>query len=185
MQLYLIPLLSLLVFTGCTASQDDLYNAAFQGNIVEVEKLIKKGADPNKPNSLDGYPLHGAVLGGQLNVVKLLISKGANVNQKDPLTNQNTLANGGYGNFSIAQTLVQAGAEINHQGTNEGRTLPSPLLWAILHNNDDVALYLLEQGADPTLKDFKGRTPLEVAKSKNKLNIVQTLETALKNRTEK
>ena len=40
----------------------------------------------------------------------------------------------------------------------------TPLHYAARMNNTDVAELLLKQGADATLKDDRGRTPLDIAR---------------------
>jgi ankyrin repeat protein len=61
----------------------DLHSAAFDGNVEEVKKLLKKGADPNIKDKYGWTPLHWAASGGHVDVVKLLLVHGADPTVKD------------------------------------------------------------------------------------------------------
>jgi uncharacterized protein len=61
------------------------------------------------------------------------------------------------GHLAAVQSLLDAGADIN-QVTAGDRT--SPLLISIVNGHFDLAQYLLEKGADPTLASENGVTPL-------------------------
>jgi uncharacterized protein len=64
------------------------------------------------------------------------------------------------GNLQMARVLVDAGADLQRPAANGTR----PLLAAIINNHIELALYLLEKGADPnTPDDFHKRTPLFAA----------------------
>ena len=60
-----------------------LYDAASDGNVVEVVLLIKNGADVNAKDDLGGSALIKAAENGHTEIAKLLINNGANVNAKD------------------------------------------------------------------------------------------------------
>lgn len=60
----------------------------------------------------------------------------------------------------IVDDLVRAGAKVNHAA---GMMKSTPLHEAARHGNVAVAKALLNQGADPHLKDRKGLTPLDRA----------------------
>jgi uncharacterized protein len=64
------------------------------------------------------------------------------------------------GNLQLARTLVEAGADLERPSGNGTR----PLVTAIINNHIELALYLLEKGADPNAADdFYKRTPLFAA----------------------
>ena len=64
------------------------------------------------------------------------------------------------GNLRLARMLVDAGADLQRPSGNGTR----PLVAAIINNHIELALYLLEKGADPnTADDFHKRTPLFAA----------------------
>ena len=59
---------------------------------------------------------------------------------------------GGY-SLEMAKLLVERGADVNHISGAAART---PLLRAIWKKNNPVARYLLQNGADPTIKSDRG-----------------------------
>ena len=61
------------------------------------------------------------------------------------------------GHAEAAQLLIDAGGEVNHV-TGGDRT--SPLLMAVINGNYDLAMTLLEKGADPNLTSEDGAGPL-------------------------
>ena len=61
-----------------------LIKAVRSGNIREIKKFLRKGANPNTTSPrLDTSPLQYAVAYGDLNRIKLLINWGADIKQRD------------------------------------------------------------------------------------------------------
>ena len=74
--LLLTTIVAVLV-VGCGTS---IYEAAEEGQIEEVKKLLPAGADVNTKTKFMETPLHFAAENGQKEVAELLIDKGADVN---------------------------------------------------------------------------------------------------------
>ena len=64
------------------------------------------------------------------------------------------------GHVEATRTLLAGGADINGQSTSDRTT---PMLMATINGHFDLAMYLLDQGADPTLVSDAGATPLYAA----------------------
>lgn len=64
------------------------------------------------------------------------------------------------GNLEVVKALLEGGADIN-QVTDGDKT--SPLLMAVINGQFDLAMYLLDHGADPKLASENGATPLYAA----------------------
>jgi hypothetical protein len=121
-----------------------LFIAAGLGNLAEVEKLVRAGADMNKATKDDGMTaLHGAVHRGQLAVVQYLVQQGADKNKATHDGITPLLIAVHYGHLAVVQCLVQQGADIN-QAASDGLT---PLSTATAAGRVAVANYLREQGA--------------------------------------
>ena len=61
------------------------------------------------------------------------------------------------GHITTAEALLAGGANVNLVSPGDAT---SPLLIAIINGHFDLAMYLLERGADPTLASSAGATPL-------------------------
>ena len=64
------------------------------------------------------------------------------------------------GRHDVVKALLEGGADIDQV---TGGDLSSPLLMATLNGHFDLAMWLLEQGADPNLQSDPGATPLYAA----------------------
>ncbi len=62
---------------GSDACASPLHEAAFQGCVDEVRRLLEAGADPHARSFTGETPLHLAALAGRADVVRLLLDKGA------------------------------------------------------------------------------------------------------------
>ena len=73
-----------------------------------------------------------------------------------------------------AQAAIQAGADVNYVNESEGGE--TPLFAAVIGSRDiSVIRMLLEKGADPNIKDLRGRTPLYWTASYGDLEKVEIL----------
>ena len=84
MKSQLIAIVAAVLVVGCggpSASERALLNAAENGNIIAVKRLLAAGVNVNAATYSSETPLHFAA-SGQKEVVELLIAKGADVNFK-------------------------------------------------------------------------------------------------------
>lgn len=119
-----------------------------------AQNLLKGGAYVNARTNAQYTPLTLAVKMRDPNLVRLLILFGANIN--DIISSQMTALALAicYNNYTIICMLLEAGAN-----PNRGFCLHR----ATYLSTDQVALDLLNAGADPNLKDLSGRNALECA----------------------
>ena len=83
------------------------------------------------------------------------------------------------GDFPLVQFHVQSGVNLNYQ---HPEILMTVLVTAIKNHHTEIALYLLEQGADPKLESyFDQLTPLQAAlKYKNSQVLAKLKEMGIK-----
>jgi uncharacterized protein len=164
---------------GNNDEQTPLMIAARIGSLPLVQTLVKAGARVNERERYRGQTaLMWAVASRSVDVVDFLIRQKADVDARATINdwgNQITSEPraqyrpaGGLtallyatrsGCLECAKLLVKGGADINRP-TPEGVT---PLMNAIDNNSYEIANYLLDQGANPHLSDWWGRTALYLA----------------------
>jgi ankyrin repeat protein len=137
--------------------------ASEEGHGGVVRWLLDKGATIDERDNLGRTPLWLASLETRLPVVQLLLERGA-----DP-----TIAGMGgrtplaiaalFGRLEVVRFLLShpsAGAALNHRDRFGGTAL-----WAACERGrGGVVTALLESGADPTIADNEGTTPMAIAK---------------------
>ena len=170
-----------------------LMSCANLGVTEGVKALIKHGADLEaKENREDQTALMWAAAEGHAEVVKVLVANSADVHARSrmvsapkphivampealsvwksnyPATVRFPEISGDFtalhfvaqqGNVDSARILLEAGADINAPHQENG----SPLLIAIASGHEQLALFFLEKGADPNIKDGWGISPLHYA----------------------
>ena len=100
-----------------------LYEAAEQGDLGDIAKLLDAGADVNTALVGDGSPLIGAARGGRVEAVRLLLGRGADPNlavsgDGNPLI---MAAREGHGN--VVELLLTSGARIDEVAPGDENAL--------------------------------------------------------------
>jgi hypothetical protein len=136
------------------AGLGELVQAVQNRDNKRVRKLIDSGADLNQTSGV-WTPMLAAVAGNNEASLKLLLAAGASIDIRQP--DGDTLVHRASG--ANLKTLVSHGADVN--ATNaKGAT---PLHYAARFGQLGSARMLLELGADRTLRDRDGKTPLDRA----------------------
>lgn len=134
--------------------------AISSGNIYAVEKILKLGADPNQ-KSKGITPLILAIKRKQPQIVKLLIETGADVNKTNSCAfflgpkyaNSPNLIN----NFDPTSKIG-----VPHYGPS-APIFPSPIFFAIETRQPEIAIMLINAGANVNCVNHAGSTPLDFA----------------------
>lgn len=145
-----------------------LMTAARTGKVAPVEALIKRGADVNAWERRGQTALMWAAADGHAEVVDSLIRAGADIHS--------TLPDSGFtafffaareGRTEVVRALLKAGIDVN-QTIQPQKTSPknpgrgtSALILAVENGHFDLAVSLVEAGADPN-DQRAGFTPLHV-----------------------
>lgn len=148
------------IATYCsTEGATPLHIVSEQGRVEIIQLLINHGAIIDYQDFDGDTPLHQACLGKEPEAVKLLLSAGANPQTKNKqLFTPFHLACGGTSLQSVAN-IIHYNIDVNKR-TAAGET---PLMIALRGNSEYVVYFLLDNGANPNLKNNKDKLALDVA----------------------
>ena len=150
--------------------------AAYNSDPAVVQALIDEGADPQAGNKADVLPIHMAArYNANPAVLARLLAAGSNLEARDilgrtPLMVAVRLSH----SLPVLELLVDAGADL--QTVDNSLYGNTPLHWAM--QNDEfpqLAVLLLEAGADPTAPDVFGLTPLHHASNRTNAVVFEAI----------
>ncbi|MED6270124.1 hypothetical protein CHARACLAT_006764 [Characodon lateralis] len=153
------PCWGILISQGSWADRSPLHDAASQGRLLVLRRLLAEGYLANTNTINHVTPLHEACLSGHVACVRALLSVGANVNAAtiDGVTPlYNCCASGSIGCMEL---LLQNGAHMHTQHAH----FPSPLHEACRRGNSQCVESLLFHGADPDYQVPHLGSPLYVS----------------------
>lgn len=183
----------------------DLIYWAKQGNLERVEGCLNCGEDIDVQDKHKKTALISAINAGAWNVVRYLVDQKANLNLVDEngmtalcyviekyylnmagyfldsgaktnvIKAENPLMFAAGGNdLKIARLLVHYGCEINQHLSY------TPLINAVINQADPEMIgFLLENGADISIKDSEGRTAMDIAKANGNDVAIELLNRAI------
>ncbi|ROJ48019.1 Serine/threonine-protein phosphatase 6 regulatory ankyrin repeat subunit C, partial [Anabarilius grahami] len=151
-----------------------LHMAAIQGHFTRSQILIQNGAEVECIDKFGNTPLHAAAKHGHELLISILLNNGADVGRY-PLHYASV-----NGSYLCTVALVKAGADVNELDLNGCSPLHYAAAAQTSHraeqncpdkqsssDSDEEALwcleFLLHSGADPTLRDSKGFSPVHYA----------------------
>lgn len=173
-----IFVIALFVFASAAAaiqSNLSLDQAARDGNLPEVKRLIETGADSNALNKWGASALTGASSGASKShteIVRFFVTHGVDVNKR--VTDGTTALNEAsfWGNTGTVRVLLDAKADVN-SAKNNGYT---PLLSAASRGHLEIVKLLIAAGADLNHQTRSGGfTALHFAASAGHRDIVKLL----------
>jgi ankyrin repeat protein len=135
--------------------------AAGAGQLLIVEYLLKKGANPDEKNGTHKTPLSIASSNNRNEVVKALLKGKADVNLEDHNRKIALHYAAEYNNYDIVMTLLEPSYHVNTNALDSQRY--SPLHCACMKGNDRVASLLLKSGANCNARSQRGETPLHLS----------------------
>ncbi|MBN8827345.1 MAG: ankyrin repeat domain-containing protein [Sphingobacteriia bacterium] len=144
-----------------------LHRAAMEGNEAIIDTLLKNGANLSIKDKRGLTPFFHAISNGHLKVGELLLENGANINDKQywydggrTLLHMTTINDD---NSKITEFLLINNACPNAKSVRMFGA-ETPLHEAVHFENLKIAKLLLQYGADPTIKNYNGNTPFDLAK---------------------
>jgi uncharacterized protein len=147
----------LLATMSVGAATSDVADAAQQGDVAAVRKLVTQKADVNAPQLDGATALHWAVYRDDATLVDLLIKAGAKVKVVNGFGATPLSLAAESGNPAIVQRLLEAGADANERMGNSDTVL----MMASRTGNLATMKLLLDHGADVNAKETsRGTTAL-------------------------
>ncbi|MHC4663824.1 MAG: ankyrin repeat domain-containing protein [Planctomycetota bacterium] len=148
-------------------SATPLHMAAIHGNLDIAKLLLDNGAELNAKDGEDRTPLHWAVDGAYIEAVRLLLEYKTDIDSVDdkgrtPLYNAIAKEELTRTDIDILKLLLSSGADpsIAASADYDKRT---PLHLAIGLQYTILVMMLIENGADPNIKNLEGETALHMA----------------------
>ncbi len=155
-----------------------IWEAAALGELETVQQLVEESPDIRNAVAPDGFnPLGLAAFFSHADVLAWLLAQGADPNK--PSQNQmgvypinSAAANRNEDNaLELVRLLVEAGADVD-AAQRSGWT---PLHQASAHGFESLASYLLESGADRTLKGENGQNAADLARDAGFVSLADAL----------
>ena len=138
-----------------------MHVAASAGHADVLSSLLENGADVDVQGRSDLTPLYPASRYGNLEAVQVLLDRRADINARGN-HGQTPLSGALFeGRFEFARVLIKRGAKINFHHTSTGNT---PLHLAARKASIQAVRLLLEHGADVNARDKKGRSPSQLTR---------------------
>ncbi|MGH1484144.1 MAG: glyoxalase superfamily protein [Geminicoccales bacterium] len=189
--------------TGGQWNRPLLHLAAEGGHLDCIDVLVKRGLDVRLRDSLDrALAIHWAAQGGHLDAVKLLAAAGADIDgegdehemgvigwatcfqhvHRDVAefllargANPTIFAAVALGRADLVKALIADDRRLISRQMSRFEYRRTPLHLAVLKDRMAMVDLLLELGADPNLRDSRGRTALNDASSRTDRRIVERL----------
>jgi ankyrin repeat protein len=176
-------------------SFEDFFKAIVFDQVPIVANLIYRGMDPNTPTEKGEPALVFAVRSGAPKTVAFLLKQpGIQVDAINAADETALMLAANANDMALANLLIEAGASVNrpnwtalHYAASKGHIAmmrllidndayidaespngTTPLMMAAYYASPSAVKLMLEEGADPTLKNQDGMTALDLAIAKDK-----------------
>ena len=162
------------------AGRTPLHVAAFQSHDVAVEALVKAGADVDAFENQAYDIITISAVADDVEMVRLALALGANPgNVTSPYDGTALIAAAHLGHHEVVRALVDAGAPLDHVN-NLGWTA---LIEAVILGDGgprhiETVRILLAGGADISIADRQGRTPLQHAEVRDYEEVAEHIRKA-------
>jgi ankyrin repeat protein len=119
--------------------------AVYDGNVADVRRLLKAGANVSIANNYGATPMGLAAEVGNAEIIKLLLEAGANADSPNADGQTALMEVARTGNVEAAELLVKHGAKVNAKERWGGQTA---LMWASARRHPQMMQFLISKGAD-------------------------------------
>jgi len=136
--------------------------AVYNGDVNEVQRLLKAGANVSIANNYGVTAMELASEVANTPIIKLLLDAGANVDSPNPDGQTALLAVARTGNLEAAQLLLDRGAKVDAKEKFGGQTA---LMWASARRHPKMMELLISRGANvnarSTARDYQRHVQAE------------------------
>ncbi|KAF1048699.1 ankyrin repeat domain-containing protein [Xylophilus sp.] len=143
--------------------------------------LAAPGIQVESRNRDDESPLMLAALHGHLELVKTLIARDADVNKPGWAPLHYAVTGDQADQLAIARLLLENYAFIDAQSPN-GTT---PLMMAATYGSEGAVRLLIEEGADPLIRNQQGLTALDFARRSDRRDVIEAIDRATRDAARK
>lgn len=195
----------LLARPSWSSSFDDFFAAIKRDDAAAIQNLARRGFDLNTRNAAGEHPLYLALRDDAATVADFLVGQSkVNVNVVSEKGETPLMMAALKGRLAMARRLIERKAEVNKTGwtplhyaaTYAGAESPTmvrlllenhayidaespnrttPLMMAAHYGNPGVVKLLLEEGADPLLKNQKGLSAIDFAQGANRAEAAEII----------
>lgn len=137
--------------------------AAARGNTEMADMLLAARPDVNLANLAGVTPLMAASYAARPEMVRKFLAAGARIEPIDRMKKNAAIYAAAQGCVDCLAELLKAGTAVNAR-FDADLTL---LMWAAGGGHEAAARLLVEQGADRSLRDDRGKTAAEIAREAN------------------
>jgi len=140
------------------------------GDIDSVRAWLDAGLDPDFMADHTGTGLMIAAAAGNIALMELLVGRGAKLDKTNAADEQALMHAAWQGRLAAVKWLVGRGASVNRE----------PMKWTALHyavfaGHEDVAAYLIEQGANINARSTNGSSVLMMAVFEGRAELAKRL----------
>lgn len=145
--------------------------AAENGNLTTLKKLLDAGADPDGDTSYGDTPLIIAIMSDHRDAVDLLLQYKADVNKTNRFGASAFTGVAAMGDVELVGKFIKHGADIdktfpfNNPATRRVQGNTTPLSVAVQMGHTQVVKLLLQNKADPHIRDSLGKSAADYADS--------------------
>lgn len=167
----LLAALALLAAAAAANAQrlyDDFLIAVANDRAAEVRQMLQRGMNPDTADPNGDPALVIAARAGNAATVDVLLAGRARVDARNRFSDTAVMVAALNGRLDIVKKLVERGADLNLSGW-------TPLIYAATGGHDDVARYLLGEGAKIDAQSPNGTTALMMAVREGRFTTAELL----------
>ena len=147
--------------------QTPLLVAVWRDDLAAARRLIAAGADVNAKDAIQDSPYLVAGAHGRVEILRLILANGADLHSTNRFGGTALIPAAEKGHPEAVDMLIAAGVDVDHVN-NLGWTA---LLEAVILTDggptaERIIRSLLAAGADPSIRDFDGRTAIDHARAR-------------------